>query len=158
MYSNICENVKCTFNPKTNFCYKNKRKTNSKSIQNQLCFCNHETGRCIKQKTNDLLKKKIIKPDIINIDNLYLTDIKLRSCYLKGFGWIYLKSLKKCYPLPPESQLNYGILKRDKSCIVYNGNYYFFPIEKKEDDLIIYLNNYKILIKSLKKCRLIRSK
>ena len=157
MYSNICENVKCSFNPKTKFCIKDKNNKNNDK-KKKLFFFNNETGRCIKQNIDNELEDKIIKPNTFEIQNVSFTDISLKEGLVKGFGWTYLKSINKCYPLPPKSQLHYGILNKNKNIIVYNNNFYYYPIEKIENDLIIYLNNYKILIKSLKKCRLISSK
>lgn len=156
MYSNICENTKCFYNSETKFCNKNKKKSRS-SKQDHLCFCNPESGRCIK-KLDNLSKNKINRRESIDVNGLSLTSIKLMEGFLEGFGWTYLKNLNKCYPLPPSSGLTYGILKTNTSFIVYNSNFYYYPIERIDNDLVIYLNNYKILIKSLKKCRLISSR
>ena len=155
MYSNICENIKCSYNPKTDFCNKISKDKHIKP-QKQACFCNHETGRCIKAKRDKENENKIITPRIIKINETYLTDVSLIEGILEGYGKTYLKSIKKCYPLPPKSQLTYGVLKKTNKFVAYNKNYYYYPIEKKDKDLIIYLDNYKILIKSLKKCSLIR--
>ena len=155
MYSNICQNTVCNFNKTTKFCHK-VEKAGKNNHHHEKCFCNLESGRCIKKKNKT--NQDIDRPDTIEISGLKLTDVKLRIGYLEGHGLTYLKSLQRCFPLPESSGLSYGILRDDKSFIVFTENNYFYRIKKQEGDLIIYLDNYEILIKSLKKCRLIKIK
>ena len=156
MYSNICKNTKCGLNNSTGFCKKIKKGNLEDSIN---CFCNLNTGRCIKQ-INNKNKQKIEFKTIIKRNDLEFTSLKKLKCYLNGFGTIYLDNLKDCYPLPRSSSLTYGILKRHyrgikNNSIVYDKNYKFYEIEYINNNIIIYLDNYEILIESSKNCKLI---
>jgi hypothetical protein len=165
IYSNICENVKCGKNKKTNFCnnINLKKNKNKYIIPTDECICNLETARCI-QKDSQYLKQDIdIKNQIetkkrikINKDkDIFLTSLTPKICHLEGFGNTTLQSIKSTYPLPKDINLKYGILRKSRECIVFNRNYEYYDIKYLNEDLIIFLNNYKILIKSLKNSKLI---
>lgn len=150
MFSNICENVSCGYNDDTGYCFKN---IDPKKQQSHKCFCNISTGQCKKVKPNPELGKQISINSSKQVGDVALSSFKLKECNLKGFGKIHLRDIKSCYPLPPTSGLKYGVLKKNRDCVVYN-NSYFYEIELIGEELCVYLENYKILIKSLKNCKL----
>ena len=158
MYSNICEKTKCSFNNYTGYCKKIKKANIKESYQ---CFCNLRSGRCIKKKKlNEKAYNIISEKKKIKIDNITITSIGKRRCTLDGFGKTYLSIVKDCFPLPKSSGLIYGILKRpidniENKCIVYDQNYKYYNIKYENNNLIINLMDYKILIQSSKNCKLL---
>ena len=156
MYSNICEKTKCYLNNDTGYCKKGKIQS---AVDIDKCFCNINTGRCNKIKPTSDLKKKLTSKKIFKLDESLLSTIKPNYCFLNGFGKTFIEDIKKCYPLPTSSGLKYGVLKKDDlgdryKGIAYDRNYKFYHIKLTDNDLIIYLPTYKILIKKMKRCRL----
>lgn len=157
MYSNICENTKCSLNSKTGFCKKIKKANTKESYE---CFCSLLSGRCIKKKKDNVYENKIYHKKTVKIDNINITSISKKKCIIPGFGVTFISKVKDCFPLPSSSGLNYGILKKsedniENKCIVYDKNYKFYDISYLNHNLIIDLINYKILIQSSKYCKLL---
>ena len=146
MYSNICSRKKCVFNTETNRCsnYYHLDK-NAKTEDSSRCICNIESGRCVKTKKIDLdiKKKKELK-----IYDTIITSLEVKRCKLKGFGITSLESIKNSFDLPESSYLKFAIIKYNKECIVYNKNDKIYNIHlSKDNELIIKLPNYDILVK-----------
>jgi hypothetical protein len=150
MYSNICNDKTCDFNPKSNRCFNSKDKNGKISLD---CICNIKSGRCItKKKPPNVDKGKKYIP----INGMLLTSLTVKKCTLRGFGRTTLHHLKKCFVLPKSTYLKFGILKNSNEAVVFNENDDYFDIYVEEGDLIIVLPDYEILLKSNKNCTLKR--
>lgn len=147
MYSNKCSNKKCVLNLKTKRCSnQHNLDTNIKTKNSSKCICNIESGRCIKSKELDIDIKKGKKK--VKIEDAILTSLEVKRCKLKGFGITSLESIKNSFDLPESSYLKFAIIKYNKECIVYNKNDKIYNIHlSKDNELIIKLPNYDILVK-----------
>lgn len=157
MFSNICQNTKCSLNNNTGYC-KKIRKANEK--ESYECYCNLLSGRCVKKKKHNIDNNIYTGQETLKINDIILTSIKKKKSNLPGFGITYFNLIKECFPLPKSSGLSYGILKRpidniENKCIVYDPNYKYYEIKYIDNNLIIDLINYKILIRSSKYCKLL---
>lgn len=154
IYGNICNNINCGIN-NTSYCVE----VNDKKKKNNKCICNLETAHCVLKKHNKDFLKQIDEREKKNIRGYTFSTTKLKQCYIiNKHGrkeWYYLKQIKRCFPLPKNTYLKYGILKYDRQLIVYNDNDKYYKLKLENDGLIIKVNRFEVYIPSLKGCNLI---